>query len=373
MVPSPNNFGFEARVCPVGYLWRSQKQLGVKRLISQSGRDGAEMATSDGPFLVPNVQTGAVREPPVVRRPGDNPGLFREFAELDTANPGAMLAFANEHGPLGCPITAVCSSITLNELEDSFSVWESRLHAVHPTPTTTRQKDMSGLSRRVETYTAWVVCIAQLRIAVTILDAIRGRDVKRLRQLFRWQPLPVMFGPGSGAWHIDTHPDLPAEEQPSDRINGIVFGDHLRDEYEPIENVALAYLVLVVNRELEFRVNPTLLIDSGKVVEKLLPATLFTAMCAQLFTAISQGKEHRKCPACGNWFELGGPEGITVRRVYCSNACRVRACKVRRDRAEQLAGEGLKPAVIVERMKGEGHETDVEQVRKWIKNTNKRN
>jgi hypothetical protein len=179
-------------------------------------------------------------------------------------------------------------------------------------------------------------------------------------------------------WWLDTDPGRMVVDPHTQIVRSVrvspthivepVYGSNIFSPDADIMTVALTYLVRTVNDKLRRRVSPVLDVDeSGKVRERLAPATLLSCMWSQVYTAVSERKEYKRCPACTRWFDVGGQDGATVRRVYCTDGCRVRACRDRRDRAVQLAGEGVKPAAIVGRMKEEGHETDLDTVKKWLK------
>ncbi len=358
MVPTPNDLGYVAHVYSAGYRWFSLKELGVNSEPSE--------AFVEGPLLA-GVATGDVEPETVTRHPGGRPALFREFAALNPRDLDALAAFANTHGPLGTwRATVRCKR---PELARGLPA-EVEMLRYHPQEAYLIRLEPDQL--RVESHPWWGKTIVRLRTAVAVLDAIRGRDTRRLRELFFWVPRAASGMP-TGAWYIDTHRELARGKGGPERVSELVYGEHVGSEFDDVFAVALTYLVQNVNHELDGRVSPMLVIEAGgRVVERLAPLRLHEVLWSQLYSAISEGKEYKRCPACRQEFDVGGRGGATVRKVYCSDACRVRACQARRERAEQLAGEGLKPPAIVARMKGEGHETDVVAVKKWVKAAAKR-
>jgi hypothetical protein len=58
-------------------------------------------------------------------------------------------------------------------------------------------------------------------------------------------------------------------------------------------------------------------------------------MYLQLAHAILGGKKYQPCEACGRWFELA-PGLNRADRQTCSDSCRVKLYRVRRQRAREL-------------------------------------
>src|SRR5262245_21200426 len=75
--------------------------------------------------------------------------------------------------------------------------------------------------------------------------------------------------------------------------------------------------------------------DSGSAVRPampLVPVTLAGAVWLQLAQAVVEQKAFRACLSCRRWFELV-PELNRTSRHYCSEACRSRAYRARKDKA----------------------------------------
>lgn len=77
----------------------------------------------------------------------------------------------------------------------------------------------------------------------------------------------------------------------------------------------------------------------GGFLLEIMPNTLLGALWLQLAETISGSKKHRACAACGNWFEVS-PEKFRKSRHYCSEPCRSRAYRSRKEKARQLNNEG---------------------------------
>jgi hypothetical protein len=90
------------------------------------------------------------------------------------------------------------------------------------------------------------------------------------------------------------------------------------------------------------------------------PHTLRGALWLQLAEAISQNKQLRRCDFCGRWFEVS-PRATGKPRLFCSNACRVKAYKRRQIDAHALYNTGTPIPEIAAQL---GSNTDT--VRGWL-------
>jgi hypothetical protein len=92
--------------------------------------------------------------------------------------------------------------------------------------------------------------------------------------------------------------------------------------------------------------------DSGSAVRPAMPLiflTLAGAVWLQLAQAVVEHKAFRACLSCRRWFELV-PEVNRTSRHYCSEACRSRAYRSRKEKARELHGQGLSVARIAEQL-----------------------
>ena len=112
MVPSPTNFGFSAEVPTAGFRWWTQKELRVWSVLRPEPEFPPAPAAAFGRLLVEGGRPDGSDGGRVIRYPCDNPVLFRELADLDPTDFGALLAFANAHGRLGQfgPVTSFNAS-----------------------------------------------------------------------------------------------------------------------------------------------------------------------------------------------------------------------------------------------------------------------
>ncbi len=75
----------------------------------------------------------------------------------------------------------------------------------------------------------------------------------------------------------------------------------------------------------------------GRFETRLVPVDLRSALLHQVAEAIAGNHQWRRCrnQGCPHWLQLGGPRGVTVRREFCSDRCRV--ASARRHNARQEA------------------------------------
>jgi hypothetical protein len=334
----------------------TQKELRVRRVLRE-GKEDFSPPVSIGPFLVDAGRPDHSDAGRVMRYPGDNPTLFREFAALDSADLGALVVFANEYGWLGRKVMTYC--------DPAGRVGDTRFAT---------EFDDENTILPAEAHADWVRAVSEVQAAVDVFDGLaprsrsRSRPARALRDLFRWE------GEGSWgeAWLIDTHPGATGDPG---RVREIVFGDPRASRLDDVGGVARRWLIQTINQHLDRAASPVLVLeDDGKLSEHLHAATLLAALWVQLYGAVTGGKGYEQCKGCGKWFEVSNARGgRTVRRVYCNDACRVRVYRSRRERAAELAGEGLKPAAIVAQLAKEGHETDLATVKTWVKTAKGRN
>jgi hypothetical protein len=252
--------------------------------------------------------------------------LFREFASTPPT-PEGVLAFANRYGPLG--------------------VLTDGVHRLHPA--VARLKGIPG-----ERFEVWCKEINTLKAAVDLWDMVQQEDEAGLSRHIRWSPDKKSV--------CLTH--LPDKKSVDDDFLE-EFPDP--DLFSPGEVIrpALFYVQSLVNRVLgdNERVSPQLVYDEqrGRMVLSLLPETLLGALWLQFAQAIGGNKEYRACHVCGKWFEVS-PEMTRSDRRTCSDSCRSKAYRERKDWAVRLAAEGKTPKEIAEEL-----DSDVKTVKGWIK------
>src|SRR5579872_2624654 len=91
-----------------------------------------------------------------------------------------------------------------------------------------------------------------------------------------------------------------------------------------------------------------------------VPRTLFAALCLQFALALAGNKNYQQCVSCGKWFELL-PGVNRADRQTCSQTCRTRVYRQRKERALALHAEGKTARAIAREL-----EAKVDAVVKWI-------
>jgi hypothetical protein len=93
------------------------------------------------------------------------------------------------------------------------------------------------------------------------------------------------------------------------------------------------------------------------------PRSLLGALWAQFALAVIDEKSFRRCKTCLRWFELA-PELARTNRNYCSEACRSKAYRGRKEWARELSAQGRTPEDIAREL-----ESEPETVRSWLTTT----
>jgi hypothetical protein len=276
--------------------------------------------------------------------------LYRELASIDVTPEGA-LSFANRFGQL-----------------------EGR--AMRP---------IGGSLQQFETFLGWVHVVGRLRETVRIWDLYQAKNVTALAKDIRWTGSRVDYvfsqelketwtitGTGKRA--------RPLMDEVDDDDKRYSWGyDLLRTEAEgqPVAAVqsgevlvpALLFVVRAINEGIQRNNGPLLWWDDrrGKIVYQDLPFNLYGAVWFQFAQAVHLGRQARRCRVCGTWFEVAAEAGRTD-RVICSDACRTRSYKERRERAAQLHRDGMPVKQIASEVG-----SDLKTVRGWITDKKKGN
>jgi hypothetical protein len=274
----------------------------------------------------------------------ENPALYREFAKVEPTQEG-VIAFADNWGPL-------------------FG-WEGFADPAQPT------------GRQAEMLSAWRRAVSEMRSAVELWDVLRGGTPEKRLGFLQARVVRVQGPDGSVTLYYDTHADLsPDTKEVGDgymRVRMPVGGDLFGDEGSPSGRVELSrparvFLCRLASRALRGQVSPVLIPDPGKIIKilvpvmasiRLVPGNLVAALWLQFAYAMSSDKEQRLCPSCGEWFQL--EKGKRSDRAYCTDACRKKVYRQRRQRAHQLHAAGKKVKEIAQELKA-----DVASVKKWI-------
>ena len=264
------------------------------------------------------------------------PALYRNFADLPVDDPEMILAFANTHGSLG----------------------ELRPYDAH------LPGDPGPRPVRLEFGQTWVESVTLFRVAEEVRGMIRKSDRVGLGRYLRTELTPSEEVPRQ-RWLFSTYHGRPDDRVQSPR--DLVF-DRLIGPADVLQ-VAFDWLLMRVNAGLKAHACPQIGMDPvhGRCLPEFSPRSLLGAMWIQLGNALVANKDFQPCRACGEWFDPSADEGgRTARAVFCSDACKSRDYRRRRDRAVELHAKGMPPKEIVERLKTEMLETELKTVKKWV-------
>ncbi len=270
--------------------------------------DSGQQTVRPGWFLT--VNRAGLREKPMAQRYAPlrrYTGLFRTFADIQLTCEGVQ-AFANTYGLLGSD--RVSRMIVLPEGT--------------PTP---------GVVSTGESLRAWEREWRSMRRAVQLWEAAHNGDVASLSRVINWK--------GRDAVQYNAQPDEadPTQTRKWEVIASAHINPGVLAHFQPGDVIrpALYYVQRTVNESVKGIISPRLLWkdDMTGLGWHVVPDSLLGALWLQLAQAISGKKEYRRCLSCDRWYEL---EPATARqsKLYCSDACRMRA--YRRRRASQLVG-----------------------------------
>jgi hypothetical protein len=267
-------------------------------------------------------------------------GLFRVFSEVKLTRE-SILEFANEYSALGLPCPGFLD---------------------HPWP-----EAFQG-----ETLEDWAGHIERMRQAVEIWDLLRAEDKNGLRRLISWRHRTRQDGtPRSGPlwWWYRSHPGTAAPNVnlrsgppwPGEYTDTILA---VPGVWEPgdLMTPARFFLAKWVTDALQGVASPELRFDrdSRRLKLQIIPKTLLAAMWVQFARAIDTDKTYRRCKACTRWFEVSAGNSRTDRQ-FCSDPCKSRDYRAKKQEAIRLRGEKWTPKQIAKQLG-----TDVETVKGWI-------
>jgi hypothetical protein len=265
----------------------------------------------------------------------NNSGLFRTFAQLPMENRDAILEFANRYGQLGI------GRLTDIEVEQD-------------------QKIVAGFWG--ETWEDWKQAIEEMRRAVEVWRLVDARDRVGLSRLIRRK---------NELWIYDSHPELRDVETPeafavpppgrvSEKIDPVLDLFTPDDVFTPAEFLVQRW----INQHLKGRATPQLRYDPdrGRRVLQIIPESLLSAMWLQFARWIDGDRKFRRCKECGEWFEISTKgDGFRVNREFCSDRCKSKDYRDRKQRAQRLKTTGRAVKDIAREL-----DTDVETIKKWV-------
>jgi hypothetical protein len=180
----------------------------------------------------------------------------------------------------------------------------------------------------------------QLGAAVEILHGREGPmatlPIQAMEHLSEWQDQIGRMREALGLWEL------------------VRSGEGGQEEVESLRET--------LNRHLLHHVSVHMVQDirHGGLSLRKWPVSLLGALWLQLAEAVSGNKEFRSCPTCGKWFELS-PDVARTNRLFCSDKCRTRAYRGRKEQAQKLAKKGKSIKEIAKEL-----DSDVKTVKGWI-------
>jgi hypothetical protein len=285
-------------------------------------------------------------------------GLYRTFADLPPQDREAIAAFARTYGLLG-----------LSRGIDSKAELDG--------------KTLMGTFG--ETWKDWTQAIVAMRRAVEIWDMFETKDVTGLLRYVRWEEQKP---PNKSMWVYYSHPE--ARDGGDQAIRKISYAgesyqlvgiEPVLDLFVPGDvTVPASFLVQRwINKNLKGHTSAQLRydIEDGKRILQVFPDSLLSAMWLQFARSVAGNLRHRPCKECGRWIEVS-PVGVVrprkvdgrlirntqdrfrMNREFCSDACKSRNYRDRRDRAQRLKQQGKTVAGIAAELG-----TPVETIKKW--------
>jgi len=167
----------------------------------------------------------------------------------------------------------------------------------------------------------------------------------------------------TGTMYVEDWED-DSDESPRDTLEG------WRDEIRYMRSVFEDWVAGTDAAEIQNQLNPGLSdvsvefqIDQKRGGWKLetVPRNLISALWLQFVKAIVGNKQYKACVTCGKWIEVSSAANRPDRR-YCSEACKARHYRDRKEQAAKLATTGKRAATIAKEL-----ETDEQTVRGWLK------
>lgn len=121
-----------------------------------------------------------------------------------------------------------------------------------------------------------------------------------------------------------------------------------------------------INRKLDQHAAPRLLYDpdQGTMGLRIVPKNLLGAMWLQFGEAIDSTRKFDRCKQCNSWFAISKSE--RTNRLFCSDACKSKHYRKRKERTIELFSAGYSVEEIVRQLESEQLDTDERTVRRWI-------
>ncbi len=274
-----------------GYVWK--ETIGGLLLVAADGKDAVEEKY----------------------RLGDksSTGLFMQFAELDQT-PDAFLAFANQFGWLGYPVTVDYVELSTKEFMTTSRL-PTRFSESHNPP--------------IAPFSFW-----------------KGKPPAKFSGRSRGPAIKGEFfsldGDRAGESWIH-HAKL---------IRGLI-------EARRTPPGKSAQSPLKFDADFAMR-NAVCLTLDDQLEGRLSLVSLVGALWLQ--AALAGGKEYRTCPVCNTPIEISRTGGARADTVFCSDKCKSKDYRQRRATARSLQDKGVSLRKIAKQI-----DTDIETVKNWLK------
>ncbi len=300
-----------------GYEWIEGKEIDRKELAPGLYETEVPDRTTGNYtfFLVPKEGSRARSYAPLE----DAPALYRQFGDRETTLE-STLAFANEYGHLGGRGTRRV-------------IW------------TRDNKVAMG-----EPVALWTEEIKSMQRAIRLWDSLRAGQLQALSDEFdkapfvELEPGNVKYEPSAKEWQEPVAASFIAPPvEMSYYVSPPIETVSLEDRWEKyagqrrIQMWALSEIQALVNNHISGRLSPTLAWsdETNSLQLRFVPDGLLSALWVQLAQAITLNKRYGQCAQCGAWFEIS-PRAARKNRVYCSNACKTRAFRERKQQTHRL-------------------------------------
>ena len=228
------------------------------------------------------------------------PALFRIFADTEPTRDGIQ-EFANEYGPLSMFGGATARRIyvphykVVRREKPEAGGETAPKSALRIGSRNERTEIPDGVG---ETFSDWANAIRTMKDAVSLSEGLRLRDMERIANTLEAQDFAPQFF-------------VPRRELPKNPIE--------------IASQAQSCLQYLISRALSRQLSIELTEGLHVTLSDLLPT-----LWVQFAIALDDSTEFRRCIQCAKWFAAAN-SGNQIERIYCSNGCRTRAYRVRKN------------------------------------------
>lgn len=169
-------------------------------------------------------------------------------------------------------------------------------------------------------FQVWEKEIWWARLVVNVWNSIQENDLDKLSQWIKWRP---KSGSVRLVWRSGPIAD-----------NGVLASPEYLPEilalFEPGDLILPAHIAVArtVNRKLKEHASPQVLwsSDEGRLGLHIRPHNLLGAIWTQFSEIIDQRRSIARCEVCSEWFERPRKD-----KRHCSDKCRVRAMRLRKE------------------------------------------